>query len=420
MSEGPKKKTKALRTGRLNRLATMARTGAGTASSLLLGSERGIAKAVDRLGELRGLGTKVGQMAGLVEASLSPDVRARVGPALAKLRDQAARSPYVEVARLIEEELGASPEELFAEFAPEPFASASLGQVHRARDPEGRELAVKVQHPGIREAFTADLSNVTSLGSVATSFIMPRERGREFIDGVRGGFLAELDYEREGRNLERFARLLADDEVLETPRLVSEWSSARVLSTTFLEGVPVERARTFPDATRVRQARAVRRLILSGLADHGVLYADAHAGNFLFREDGSLGVLDFGSVVEFEPDQRAAFADLVAAAAAGEREAFVAAAMRAFGIENRRAGEALASIQWLAIGGLARGEHISAEHVRGITQQAAEAKKIMMRERFSLPWFMPFVARTMLAASALLATLDAPPSGPLQPLASSR
>ena len=87
----------------------MARAGMGTAVGLVAKSSGGIEKAVDGLGELRGLGTKVGQMAGLVEASLSPEMRAQIGPALARLRAQAMRSPYEGIAQVIEEDLGAAP-----------------------------------------------------------------------------------------------------------------------------------------------------------------------------------------------------------------------------------------------------------------------------------------------------------------------
>ena len=391
----------------------MVRAGVGTATSVMVGSSAGLEQVVDRLGELRGLGTKVGQMAGLVEASLPPDVRRKVGPALARLRAQAARSRYEDVARLIEQDLGAPPEKIFARFDREPFASASLGQVHDAEHRDGRHLAVKVQHPGIREAFENDLSNVGSLGRVATAFVMPSGAGADFIRQVKDGFLAELDYVREARNLETFARLVAGDPDLDLPVFVPDASSARVLTTTFLRGETVEVARRYPDQTRRRQAAAVRRLILSALADHGVLYADSHAGNFFFREDGTVGVLDFGSVFQFDSERRAAFARFRDALAASDRAAFRDAVRRLFEIDNDKVVDAIGNVQFLAVGGLVRGEAISAEHVRAITSGAAEMKAKLLGVRFTIPPFLPFFMRTMLACNALLAALDAPESGPL-------
>jgi predicted unusual protein kinase regulating ubiquinone biosynthesis (AarF/ABC1/UbiB family) len=407
-------KSRAVATGRVARLASMARAGLGTATSMLMGSSGGIEKAVNRLGELRGLGTKVGQMAGLVEANLPPDVRARVGPALARLRAHAVSSPYAEVARIVEEDLGAPPEVLFRRFDREPFASASLGQVHDAVHPNGARVAVKIQHPGIRDAFAADLANATSLASVATSFFMPDGQGRPFIDGLKDGFLAELDYVREANNTRLFGDLFARDPDLELPLVQDDRSSARVLTTTFLRGVPVEGARSFDESTRRRQAAAVRRFVLSALADHGLLYADAHAGNFFFRPDGTVGVLDFGSVFQFGEEQRRSFADFLDALGRADRPAFGACVGRAFRIDNRAAAEAIADVQWIAVGGLVRGEPISDVHVRRITQTAATMKSRLLREKVALPFYMPFFMRTMLACNALLAALDAPESGVLE------
>jgi predicted unusual protein kinase regulating ubiquinone biosynthesis (AarF/ABC1/UbiB family) len=365
------------------------------------------------LGELRGLGTKVGQMAGLVEATLPPDVREKIGPALARLRAQAARSRYEDVARLIEEDLGAPPEKIFARFDREPFASASLGQVHDAEHHDGRHLAVKVQHPGIRKAFENDLANVSALGRVATAFVMPSGAGGEFIAKVKEGFLAELDYSREAANLDAFARLTAGDRDLELPTFLPDTSSARVLTTTFLRGATVEVARNYPNDTRRRQAASIRRFLLSALADHGVLYADAHAGNFFFREDGTVGVLDFGSVFYFDDERRLAFGQFRDALAASDRDAFRNAVRRAFGIENDKVVEAVAKVQFFAVGGLVRGEPIASDRVRAITSGAAEMKAKLLGQRFTIPPFLPFFMRTMLAANALLAALDAPESGPL-------
>jgi predicted unusual protein kinase regulating ubiquinone biosynthesis (AarF/ABC1/UbiB family) len=404
---------KVLKTSRLGRLASMVRAGVGTATSMMVGSSAGFEQVVDRLGELRGLGTKVGQMAGLVEASLPPDVREKIGPVLVRLRAQAARSRYEDIARLIEEDLGAPPEKIFARFDREAFASASLGQVHDAEHHDGRHLAVKVQHPGIREAFENDLSNVTSLGRIAAAFVMPSRSGGEFIAKVKEGFLAELDYRREADNLRTFARLTAGDPDLELPTFLPDTSSARVLTATFLQGTSVEVARNYPNDTRRRQAASIRRFVLSALADHGVLYADAHAGNFLFREDGTVGVLDFGSVFHLDDEHRLAFGQFRDALAASDRKAFGDAVRRVFGIDNEKAVEAIANVQFFAIGGLVRGESIGGDRVRAITTGAAEMKAKLLGQRFTISPFLPFFMRTMLALNALLAGLDAPESGPL-------
>ena len=352
-------------------------------------------------------------MAGLVEATLPPEVRDKVGPALATLRAQAARSRWEDVAKLVEAELGAPIDSLFLRFEHEPFASASLGQVHEATHLDGRRLAVKVQHPGIEEAFTNDLANVGAIAGMATALMMPRGAGRALVDGVKRGFLAELDYVREGENLEAFARLVARDPELEVPELVRDRSSRRALSTTFLRGETVEVARGYPDATRRTQAAAIRRLLFSALADHGLLYADAHAGNFFFREDATVGVLDFGSVFRFDEAERRAFAALVEAAVASDRAAFGRAVGEVLGLEDGVARDAIAGVLWIALGGLVRGEAIGDDRVREITSAAGAMKARLLGARFTLPSFVPFLMRTIVATNALLAKLGAPESGAL-------
>jgi predicted unusual protein kinase regulating ubiquinone biosynthesis (AarF/ABC1/UbiB family) len=272
---------------------------------------------------------------------------------------------------------------------------------------------VKVQHPGIREAFTNDLANVQQIARVATTFVMPSEDARAFLGGVKDGFLAELDYAREAANTELFARLVQGDADIEVPAVVRGRSSARVLTTTFVAGVPVEAARAFDAVLRRRQAAAIRRLVLGTLFDRGVLYADAHAGNFLFRASGSVGVLDFGSVFAFDEDQRGALRELRREIERGDLTAFEAAVARLLGIDNARVVSAIAGTQWIAIGGLVRGEACDASRVRRITDRIPAMKRVLLRERFTLPPFVPFLMRTMLALNALLAALDAPDSGPL-------
>lgn len=406
-------KTVPLSTSKLGRVASLARAGMGSAASLAVGSVGGLEMAVARLGELRGIGTKVGQMAGLVEAGLSPEMRAKVGPSLAKLRADAARSPYEAIARVVEEELGAPPDTLFAKFDHEPFASASIGQVHRATHIDGRALAVKVQHPGIREAFRNDLESITSIGRVATAFVMPEGQGKVFLEDVKAGFLAELDYEREAQNLRRFARLVAHEADLESPETVDELSSTRVLTTTFLRGESVEQARAYPHAVRARQAAAVRRFVLSALTDHGVLYADAHAGNFLFRADGSLGVLDFGSVFVFDEPRTRAFADMRDAVVASDDASFVRAVARVCELSDVEVVAAIADVQLLAFGALVRGDEIDAAHVRRILARASDMKRKLLGRRVALPSFLPFLMRTLVATNSLLAAFDAPASGAL-------
>jgi predicted unusual protein kinase regulating ubiquinone biosynthesis (AarF/ABC1/UbiB family) len=401
-----------LSTSRVLRLGSMARAGLGTASAMLRGSAGGLEDAVERLGQLRGLGTKVGQMAGLVEANLPEELRDKVGPALAKLRDQTATSPWEAVQSLLEAELGAPVAERFDSFEPVPFASASLGQVHRATW-QGHDVAVKVQHPGIQEAFRGDLQNISGLASVATTFIMPADAGREFLDAIRGGFLAELDYRAEAGNVALFAELSAGDPDLYVPGVVPERSTGRVLTTRFARGGSVDTAAAFDDAERARLSAAVRRFVMGTLLDHGVLYADAHAGNFLFERGAPVAVVDFGSVVRFDPRKHADLRAMGRAALGSDYAAFERAVAGVVGFDHPRALPAVAKVQWEAFGALLRGDRVDRAQVRLLTENIGEVKRAILGARVPLPPFMPFWMRTLLACVALLAALDAPAGTPL-------
>lgn len=409
MADDPRK----VRTGRLGRLASLARAGLGTASALGLGSERGVERAVAQLRELRGLGTKIGQMAGIVEAALPSELRAKASPLLAQLRADAVRSPPEAIRAVVEQELGTTIAEAFADFSPEPFASASLGQVHRATHHDGRALAVKVQHPGIEAAFTADLSTVASLGRIATTLAMPKDAGTELLDTVRRGFLAELDYLQEADHQTRMRALIAGDPGLEIPSVERALTRRRVLTSAFCVGERVEIARGWDEPIRRAHASAVRRFVLSALTDHGVLYADAHAGNFLFREDGTVGVLDFGSVFSFDEARARSFARLRDAARDRDRDAFARAVPDVFGLPDPAVREAVADVQWLAFGALVRGDVVDEAHMRALLRAVSALKRRVLGRRFEVPPFMPFLMRCLISTNALLLALDAPESGPL-------
>jgi len=165
---------RSLPTSRMGRMARLAAVGARTGAGLLSKRGKGAAEyALEVLGTMRGLAAKVGQMLSYVDGVLPEGQREHYERALMALRAAAPRSSWEAVSALIEAELGACPSELFAELEPEPFASASIGQVHRARLHDGRQVAVKVQHPGIGDAVEADLANAGVLESMA-SLLAPR------------------------------------------------------------------------------------------------------------------------------------------------------------------------------------------------------------------------------------------------------
>jgi predicted unusual protein kinase regulating ubiquinone biosynthesis (AarF/ABC1/UbiB family) len=191
-------------------------------SSLSLGTAE---KLVAVLGDLKGAAMKLGQAASMDPDLFPPEVRA----VLARLQNEAPSMPFERVAAVIEDELGGSPDALFAEFSHAPMAAASLGQVHRARLHDGREVVVKIQYPGIDQALRSDIDN---LGLVVRTMARTHRAldGRKYFRELAEELVHELDYSREGRLAREFARASAPLPDIVIPEIVDERTSTRVLT----------------------------------------------------------------------------------------------------------------------------------------------------------------------------------------------
>ncbi|MGC4113929.1 MAG: AarF/ABC1/UbiB kinase family protein [Myxococcales bacterium] len=293
--------------GRLRRLGKIVgmttRVGAGMVAGQarkLLGDEgdarlAAARRILDTLGELKGAALKVGQTMALISDQLPPEARAVV----ARLFSQAPTLPYEQIAEVIEAELGKPPEELFSEFSKEPFAGASLGQVHRARLKSGEAVAVKVQYPGIESALEEDMRNAQAVLK-AVGIGGRLLDGREYFEEMRREITAELDYERELRLLEEFRGYLARWPDLVVPKAWKELCSRRVLTLELLEGPTlheyVKGIDQIGNEERLRVSEQLARAILGPFVYHRVIHGDAHPGNFVVMPEGKLGVLDYGSI----------------------------------------------------------------------------------------------------------------------------
>lgn len=398
------KKGGKLRTGRIGRLAGMARAGVGLARGMV---ERDpvapIARAVETLSELRGLATKVGQMGGIWSAMLPPLERSRADAILARLRSHTTSSSAEAVRAVVEAELGAPVDQLFASFDAEPFASASIGQVHRATLRDGTEVAVKVQHPGIADALRSDLANVESVGGIAT--LLAFTDARAVMDEVRARFLAELDYVAEAAMLTRFAAMFEGDAEIRVPALVTNRSSARVLTTHFVRGSDVDTAARWPSAAAL--GRTIRRFLRTSWLDHGLLFADPHAGNWIFHEDGTLTVLDFGCVVPFEVAERDAIRRVLDAIARRDDDDARRQITTLVHAPTGLGGELLAESMRVALAPLVLDGPASPEDLEKIVRLSGEAKRRLFGRRMSVPPWLPLVLRALLGTSALLSGLEA-------------
>ncbi|MDI1484309.1 AarF/ABC1/UbiB kinase family protein [Polyangium sp. y55x31] len=311
--------------GRLGRLARLAAVGARTGASLIRGTsaaDTAANKAAEMLGTLRGLAAKAGQMASYVDGMVPEAQREAYETAMRKLRNAAPTSSPAAIRARVEEELGAPIDALFAEWDEQPFASASIGQVHRARLESGREVAVKVQHPGIEKAVESDLENADALGGMVAMLGPKRLEPKAVLAELRARFTEELDYELEARRQRAFTALHRDDPAIRIPEVITERSSKRVLTSELVRGKTLEEACEADLAIREKYADTLWRFVFKGNLVGGMFNADPHPGNYLFQDDGSIIFLDFGCVQPIEGDRLTLARELHLAALRRDEPAF--------------------------------------------------------------------------------------------------
>ena len=318
------KDPRAVPKGRFTRFTRLATLGAQTGVNLLTSKDGSAAavKAAEVLGNLRGLAAKVGQMASYIDGAVPDAYRGAYEVALQSLRAATHSSPAAAIQALVEQELGAPIDRLFVEWEAEPFASASIGQVHRARLEGGQCVAVKVQHPGIERAVESDLRNAGMLQAMLGSILPRAVDTKRLFQDVRARFREELDYVREAENQRTFGRIHAGDPQILIPEVITPRSSRRVLTTELVSGATLEEAAQLPESERAVYASIMWRFEFKGLLQYGQFNADPHPGNFLFQPEGKIAFLDFGCVQPMEAHLLSATNRLHAAAVARNEAEF--------------------------------------------------------------------------------------------------
>src|SRR5882724_1285161 len=301
------------------RALSMASMGAGIASSYFgyllqrafLGEEKGKIKLksthiraarrmADEMHALRGPAMKLGQMLSLQTGVLPDEILAE----LATLQMEAPGMHPSLVRVQFKGSLGREPEEIFKDFAPEPFAAASLGQVHHAVTREGQRVAVKIQYPGIRQAIENDFTLFRTFSKPAqASGHLPKSA----IDEIEKQIIAETDYQREADNIEFFADRLAPLSFVKIPHVFREYTSDKVLTMSLMSGQHLEDFLAQRPSQRLRSQLGAHLFELFHFQVYEVeaLHADPHWGNYLFNYDAGISLVDFGCVKYLSPESAA-------------------------------------------------------------------------------------------------------------------
>jgi predicted unusual protein kinase regulating ubiquinone biosynthesis (AarF/ABC1/UbiB family) len=297
--------------------------------------ERLAERYAEVLGDMKGAVMKVGQILSFVDVGgvVPTPHRDLFQGTLARLQHEVPPLAPEEIADVIQAELGARPDEIFASFSPEPVAAASIGQVHMARLADGTELAVKVQYPGVSEAVRADLANTNLLASVIRAGLAllgpkaPRLDTRMMVEEIRDRVTDELDYRIEAANQQEFCTIYEEHPFIHIPAVYPEFSTSRVLVTDYVHGMQWSEATAAGDAIRSRWGETIFRFVFGTLHQHGFFHADPHPGNYIFHEDGTVTFLDFGCVKRFAPERVSVMSAVMDAALArnalGVLQAFI-------------------------------------------------------------------------------------------------
>ena len=325
------------RLGRLVRLGSMA---TGVAGNMLMAGAQQLAqgkrpklsdllltpanahKITQQLSQMRGAAMKVGQLISMDAGDLLPPEMAAI---LGRLRSDAHAMPERQVRAVLTANWGAKWQQRFETFSFTPIAAASIGQVHRATTLDGRDLAIKIQYPGVRKSISSDVNNVASL--LQMSGLLPKTLDiAPLLMEAKRQLREEADYQAEGAHLSRFCELLAGTPEFVVPTLHSDFTTKNVLAMSFVEGVPVE---SMADASQLERDRMVSLLVgllFRELFEFGLMQTDPNFANYRYDPSSQqLILLDFGATRSFTPEFGAAYKQVMSATLAGDRQAMAKA-----------------------------------------------------------------------------------------------
>jgi len=280
-------------------------------------------KAEQLAADLEGMGPtfiKLGQLLSTRPDLLPPPYI----EALTRLQDKVAPFSYEQLEQIVTEELGVRISKGFADFATEPLAAASLGQVHRATLRDGRQVVVKVQRPNIRQQIIEDLESLAEIARVLDkrTKIGQRYHFSGMVEEFRKTLMDELDYRREAGNLTTLADNLAEFERIVVPRPVPDYSAARVLTMDYIAGNKIDSVSpvVLLESDGAALAEELFRAYLKQIFVDGFFHADPHPGNVFFTDDGRVALLDLGMVDRIGPRLQEQLLQMVLAVSEGRAD----------------------------------------------------------------------------------------------------
>ena len=312
-----KRTGKPIPSSRLRRLGHFGGLAAGIAGNVVAGGVKELAsgrrprmselmltpanarKVTGKLAEMRGAAMKLGQLLSMDSGDFVPPELADI---LARLRADAEPMTDAQLSKILLKQWGDNWQKKLSAFDAQPIAAASIGQVHRARSLDGRNLAIKIQYPDIAGSIDSDVENASLL--LKASGLLPRHIDiKPLLAEAKIQLRDEADYVREASFLMDYANMMRSDTRFAIPDILPELSTPSILAMTFLPGVAIERVATKPQAERDRVAHALMDLVLRELFEFGVMQSDPNLANYLYDPGtGKIVLLDFGAAREVSPE----------------------------------------------------------------------------------------------------------------------
>ncbi len=256
---------------------------------------------VDQLSVMRGAAMKAGQVLSTMEfPGLDEQQASHLQMRLASLRDNVPPVEWRQMHKVLASDWGESPERVLDEIDTEPAAAASIGQVYRGRTHDGRDVAIKVQYPGIAESVEADMRSLMLLSPLLRR-LMPGLEVKAVLEEIRERIVEECDYELEATNHRRLARFWRDHPFVRVPAVDTDLSRRRVLVTDWVDGMSFADVTQEPDPVRDRYAEIVYRFFYATALNLDLALGDPHPGNYLLQTDGRVAFFDFGMIGRLPP-----------------------------------------------------------------------------------------------------------------------